>query len=203
AGISIRRMNVLTRSSPAKPITSYRALKGEAFRLTLPNPTVTAPSTGSISCTGHFPLGVIFAANLGGLSGRLSGDPRSAGVFSIVCSARNHSTGAAKRWTLALVVSPSSTSPSCLSLNLNEVAGVPFALALQVRGTPTPTVARSGAWPPGVRLIDNGNGTESISGVVAVPGLYHLHLAESNARGRCSDVFGLIVAGTTPTFESP
>ena len=203
AGISVRKMKVLTRPSPGKPITSYKALKGEAFRLTLPNPTVTAPSTGSIRCTGHFPPGVIFASSRGGLSGTLSGDPRSAGLFSIACSARNQSTGTAKRWDLVLVVRTSRTPPSCLSLTLDEVAGVPFALTVQVRGTPTPTVAQSGAWPPGVSLVDNGNGTDSIAGVVTVPGLYRLHLAESNAGGRCSDVFGLLVARTGPTFESP
>ena len=62
---------------------------------------------------------------------------------------------------------------------------------------------QSGAWPPGVSLVDNGNGTDSISGVVAGPGAYHLHLAESNAAGRCSDVIGLVVAPKKPTFESP
>ena len=62
AGISVRKMSVLTRPSPGKPVTRYSASKGEAFRLTLPNPTLTAPSTGSIRCTGHFPAGVIFAS---------------------------------------------------------------------------------------------------------------------------------------------
>ena len=203
AGITLRKMSVLTRPSPGKPITSYRAVKGEAFRLTLPNPTVTAPSTGSISCTGHFPAGVAFTSSRGGLSGALSGDPQSTGRFSIICSARAHTTGTAERWALVLVVSTSRTPPTCPSLSRDEVAGTPFALTVQVRGTPTPSAAQSGAWPPGVSLVDNGNGTGSISGVVAVPGSYHLRLAESNAAGRCSDVFGLIVAPKKPTFESP
>ena len=203
AGISVRKMSVLTRPSPGKPITSYKAIKGEAFRLTLPNPTVTAPSTGRISCTGHFPAGVTFASGRDGLSGTLSGDPQRVGLFSIACSARNHSTGAAKRWALVLVVSTSRAPPTCLSLSLDEVAGAPLALTVEVGGTPTPSAVQSGAWPPGVSLVDNGNGTDSISAVVTLPGVYRLHLAESNAAGRCSDVFRLIVVPARPTFESP
>ncbi len=203
AGISLRIMNVRTRPSPGEPITSYRALEGEAFRITLPNPTVTAPSTGSIRCTGHFPPGVVFGRGPGGLTGTLAGDPQGAGLFSIACSARNSSTGTVKRWDLVLVVRTSRTPPSCLSINVGEVAGAPFALTVQVRGTPTPTVERSGAWPPGARLVDNGNGTESISGVVAQPGFDHLHLTESNTAGRCIEVFGLIVAPKRPAFKSP
>jgi hypothetical protein len=203
AGISVRKMSMLTRPSPGKPITSYRAVEGEAFRITLPNPTVTAPSTGSIGCTGHFPAGVTFASRRGGLSGTISGDPRRVGLFSIACSARNHSTGTAKRWALVLVVSTSRTPPSCLSLSLDKAAGAPFAVTVQVRGVPTPSTVQSGTWPPGVSMVDNGDRTDSISGVVALPGVYHLHLAESNAAGRCSDVFRLIVAPTRPRFESP
>ena len=159
AGITLRRMTVRTVPSPGRPITSYTAVKGEAFRLALPNPTVLAPSTGSISCSGQFPAGVTFTRGRGGLNGALSGDPQRTGRFSIACSARGSATGTTRRWALVLVVRRSSTPPNCLGLTLDEVAEGHFAIAVQIKGAPTPAGAQSGAWPPGVVLVDNGDGT--------------------------------------------
>ena len=136
AGITAQKMKVFTKRSPGKPVTSYRALKSEAFRLTLANPTAVAPSTGSISCAGHFPVGVSFGSSPRGLTGALSGDPQSTGRFSITCSARNSFTGTTERWTLVLLVSASGKAPTCLNQTLNEVAGAPFALTVPAAGDP-------------------------------------------------------------------
>ena len=201
AGITTQIITLVATRSALPPIASYNTLVGRPLRLTLPNPSDSGQK-GTISCTGAFPTGLKFARARGGLTGTLSGEPITPGVFTIKCLARNSAVGLTQHWILRLSVNSAATALSCPAQNLNLPAGDPFSSKVTVPGSPTPTLSQSGKWPPGVGFIYNGNGSASVAGTVTVPGNYNLRIRASSAAGSCNDVFRLTITSTQPAFES-
>jgi hypothetical protein len=76
-----------------------------------------------------------------------------------VCDAGAYDTGGTEPKTSPVAL----TSPALASATV----GSPLQIALKAKGTPTPAFSVSGALPAGVKLIDDGNGKASLSGIPA------------------------------------
>jgi hypothetical protein len=62
------------------------------------------------------------------------------------------------------------TSPD----SATETAGDFFSFAVTTEGTPIPSLVKTGGLPKGVKFVNNGNGTATISGTPKKPGVHHL-----------------------------
>jgi hypothetical protein len=115
-----------------------------------------------------------------------------------VCDAGAYDTGGTEPKTSPVAL----TSPALASATV----GSPLQIALKAKGTPTPAFSVSGALPAGVKLIDNGNGKASLSGIPASgsPGTYVLTIIAKNGAGPDASssltltVEALAVSGLSP-----
>ena len=77
----------------------------------------------------------------------------------------------------------------------------PFSFTVTTTGTPVPRITKKGALPKGVGLVDNGNGTATLSGTPTRAGTYHLTIKASFGKGKTkkvvSQTFTLTVAPAT------
>nr|MDA8358020.1 putative Ig domain-containing protein [Actinomycetota bacterium] len=76
---------------------------------------------------------------------------------------------------------PTITSPSAFDV----VAGSPNSFTVTTTGTPAPTLTESGALPPGMTFVYNGNGTATVSGTppAGTTGTYPVTVTASNGVG--------------------
>jgi hypothetical protein len=111
-----------------------------------------------VTISGTLPAGVTFDAPYG-----LVGTPAagSEGTYPLALSASNGvGTNATLNVTLSVVQPPAITSKAFTTF----VAGQANTFTVQTTGSPTATITESGALPPGVTFVDNGNGTATLSG---------------------------------------
>jgi hypothetical protein len=94
------------------------------------------------------------------------------------------------------VNSPAATITSGNSAS--AVAGTPFAFTVTTTGVPTPRISETGKLPKGLTLVDNGNGTATISGTASrrdLNGTYDVHLKAHNSAGKSKQLFALTLTG--------
>ena len=100
---------------------------------------------------------------------------------------------------------PTITSPS----TFNVVAGTFNTFSITTTGTPAPTITESGALPPGMTFVDNGNGTATISGTppAGTTGTYAVTVTASNGVGTpaVQPLFLIMTSAPAgaPTITSP
>ena len=139
--------------------------------------------TSALSESGHLPGGVTFVDNGNGTA-TLSGTPApgSGGVYIITITATNGvSPNATQSFTLTIDEAPSITSGA----NTTFTTGSVGTFGVTTGGYPAPALSESGALPSGVTLVDNGDGTGTLSGTPAdgSGGVYSITIGASNGVG--------------------
>jgi predicted secreted protein len=143
--------------------------------------TAGSPEATTLSASGALPDGITFTDNGDG-SATLAGTPGAAtgGSYPLTITAANLLTSATQSFVLTVAQSPDITSADTAtfpagessSLTIKTAAGYPSSTALDV----------SGALPTGVTLVDNHDGTATLSGAPAssAGGSYPLTITASN-----------------------
>ena len=172
-----------------------------------PSQTFTVTTTGAptpkITESGALPTGVSFVDNGNGTA-TLSGQPAALGAYPLTITA-NNGVGAPATQSFVLTVGQAPSITSAASAIFTEGAANSFNVT--TTGYPAPSLHETGALPPGVTFVDNGNGSATLSGDPTEPGTYSLNLSASNGVGAspAQQPFTLIVdainlyAATTAT----
>jgi large repetitive protein len=155
--------------------TSFAVGTAGSFTVTTtgnPAPTVTE--------TGPLPTGVTFVGNSGGTA-TLSGTPAAGtgGSYPITITANNGVTpNATQSFTLSVDQAPAITSADADTFKV-ATAG---SFTVTTTGTPTAAITETGSLPTGVALVDNGNGTATLSGTpaAATGGTYAITITANN-----------------------
>ena len=160
--------------------------------------TATGYPTPAITETGALPAGLTFIDNGSGTA-VLSGTPTSTGTTSVTVTATNGVSPAASQ-TLTVIVgqAPAFTSADSASATV----GSPLTMTVSTTGYPTPSIGASGL-PTGFTLVDNGNGTATISGTPTASeiGTYTVDLTAVNVAGTATQDLSLSV-GQPPAITS-
>ncbi len=167
--------------------------------------TTSGFPTATLSESGALPPGVALVDNGNGTA-TLAGTPAAgtAGTYHLVVTAANGvGQGASQAFTLTVNPATSSTSPPTITSSggTNFPAGTSGSFLVVATGSPTPTIGESGALPPGVTFVDNGNGTATLAGTPAASaaGAYHLTITADNGIGPAvTESFTLDVVIATP-----
>jgi hypothetical protein len=150
----------LTVAAPSAPTFTSAAADtvtlGDAFTFAVkaggaPSPTLTE--------TGALPAGVTFTAAANGTAA-LAGTPTATGAFPLTLTATNKSGTVTQSFTLTVDQAPTITSAASDTVT----AGTAFSFTVTTTGYPVATLAELGFLPAGVNIVNNGNGTATISG---------------------------------------
>jgi large repetitive protein len=139
--------------------------------------------TPSLSETGALPGGVSFVDNGDGTA-TLSGTPAtgSGGIYNLSLKAHNGvGSDAIQAFTLTVNEAPTFTSAASTTFTVGSAG----SFSVVTEGFPAPAITETGALPSGVSLVDNGDGTATLSGTPATGsgGVYTLHLKAANGVG--------------------
>ena len=139
--------------------------------------------TPSVSESGPLPSGVTFVDNGNGTA-TLAGTPAagSGGTYPITITAANgNPPNGTQSFTLTVDQVPSITSGSTATFT----TGTAGSFTVTSTGFPTPSYSEVGALPSGVTLVDNGNGSATLSGTPAAGtgGEYPFTITASNGVG--------------------
>jgi hypothetical protein len=166
--------------SPPPPLTAPPVITSTNITTFFPGQvgTFTVTTTGSpkpnITRSGvTLPTGIFFVNNGDG-TGTLSGTTLVApGVYPLIFTASNGiSPNAIQLFNLHVGQPPIITSPDVSTF----VAGQSKTFTITTTGAPTPWISSNNNLPEGLNLVDNGNGTATLSGSAATraKGTYHL-----------------------------
>jgi Putative Ig domain len=169
---------------------------------------MTQPKT-TLSYTGSLPGGVTFVPNNNGTA-TLSGTPAagSEGIYFITITAANGShPDAVQVFTLTVQDAPPVThAPTITSATTTTfTAGTEGTFTIHTTGTPTSSIALSGALPAWLTFIDNTDGTATLLGIPdpGGPASYSLTITATN--GIAPDAtqnFTLFVDNPPPAITS-
>ena len=159
--------------------------------------TVTTASypTASIMEAGPLPNGLSFHDNGNG-TGTLKGTPLvlDGGNFSISFTAQNGiGSPVTVAFTIILQQPPTFTSANSAMFTI----AAPNSFSVTTAGFPAPSIKESGALPPGVTLVDNHNGTATLSGTPSAGGSFPIVLTATNVVTATQQNFTLNVAGVS------
>jgi hypothetical protein len=159
-----------------------------------------------LSEVGALPAGLNFVDNHNGTA-TLSGTAaaRSGGIYNLTITASNRVLpNAVQNFTLIVNESPS------IITGVNHktfVPGTPGTFLVTSAGFPTPTLSEVGALPAGIRFVDNGDGTATLSGTAAAgtDGTYDVTIRAANFTGPTTsqNFYVYVVAGTPPVVVPP
>jgi hypothetical protein len=157
----------------------------------------------TIEEVGALPRGISFVVNGSGAAS-LSGAPvaGSGGIYVLTFTAENGVLPiAVQSFTLTVDQAP--------AINSNHVVtfttGVAGTFTVTTSGFPTATMSESGLLPSGVTLVDNGNGTATLSGtpVAGTAGTYVLTLTAVNAVLPAATQTFTLTVDNTPVVSVP
>ncbi len=155
----------------------------------------------SIKESGSLPNGLTFVDNGDG-TGTLRGTPLVliGGNFSVTFTAKNGvGSPATQVFTIVLRSAPGFTSAN----NAIFAYGVPNSFKVTTTGFPVPSLSKSGALPPGITFVDNGDGTGALAGTPTLTsGAFPLVLYATNAVTTTTQNFTLTVAGLSASPSS-
>jgi hypothetical protein len=160
--------------------------------------TSGTPRVTLISQTGALPPGVTFVSNGDGTA-TLSGTPTGpGGSFPLTFNASNGvGAPAAQSFVLSINQAPAITSAATATF----AEGTPHSFTVTTTGFPAPQIQHTGSLPGGLTLVDNGNGTATLSGTAAdgSANTYNLTVSASNGVGTAaSQPFVLTVEPDCP-----
>src|SRR5262249_1608504 len=159
--------------------------------------TFTMTSTGyptpPLAKTGGLPGGITFVNNGNGTA-TLSGTPAvgSGNSYALTLTANNGVTpNATQAFTLIVNERPSFTSTASAKC----IVGTPSSFTVKTRVYPRPAITETGSLPNGVSLVDNGDGTATLSCAASAGtgGIYALIFGATNSLGSSSQNFTLTV----------
>ena len=156
--------------------------------------TTTGAPAPSLSETGALPSGVSFVDNGNGTA-TFSGTPAAGtgGSYPLTLKAHN-GVGADATQSFTVVVKQAAAITSGASATFG--VGTSGTVAVTSTGSPVPALSETGALPSGVALVDNGNGTATLSGTPAggSEGVYAVTLKATNGVGvAATQAFTLMV----------
>jgi len=115
--------------------------------------------------SGSLPAGVSFVDNHNG-NATISGTPAAgtSGTYVVMLTAANGTLpNASQTFTLSVNGPPSFTSAASTTFSIGNAG----SFSVTTAGVPTAAITEVGALPTGVSLVDNGNGTATLSGTPA------------------------------------
>ena len=163
---------------------SANASYGSTFSFTV---DTTGDPIPTITKTGVLPTGLTFTNNGDGTA-TISGTPDGSanGVYSLTLNAHNNQGSTAQTFTITV-----SAPPKIVNIpNQTATVGTTYILNISSSGTPYPSFS-STTLPDGLTLIDNGNGTATISGTpnIGSGGDYSITVTSTNVLGSNSNTF--------------
>jgi hypothetical protein len=168
---------------------------------------VTFTTTGSpqptLSKTGALPPGVTFVDNGDGTA-TLSGTPTAGpgGHYVITVIATNEAGTATKSFDLVLHQAPALGGPASATYTVGQ-AGTPQQFT--ATGFPPAAITTSSTLPNGVTLVDNGDGTATLSGTPAAGtgGVYAIVIKAHNDTPPDSTLTFTLTVNEAPTIAGP
>jgi hypothetical protein len=167
-----------------------------------------AVPTPTLSVKGSLPKGVTFKDNGNGTA-TLAGTPAagSAGTYQFTINAHN-SAGSAPPEAFVLTVDKFPVITSSASTTF--VAGENGTFTIKASGLPIDAISIVGALPTGLALVDNHNGTATLSGTptAGIGGVYHVEVVATNTTSNNSTSLGAssqpntVVQGFTITVRA-
>jgi Putative Ig domain len=158
------------------------ATVGSAFSFTVA--TTGGSPVPLLAEAGALPSGITFKDNGDGTA-TLSGTPdvNTAGTYPLTFTATNlFTTGVTQAFTLTVQQAPAITSANSATFTV----GTNGTFTVTTTGSPTPNITESGTLPQGVTLVDNSDGTATLSGTPAATdtvGTYPITITASNKVG--------------------
>jgi hypothetical protein len=122
--------------------------------------TTTGAPAPSLTETGTLPGGVTFTDNGDGTA-TISGFPTASGNFNLTLTAHNGAGSDATQTFNLVIGQPILITSNNAATFTTSQAG---SFTVTATGTPTPSLAESGAMPSGLSFHDNGDGTATLSG---------------------------------------
>ena len=155
--------------------------------------------TPAITESGTLPSGLSLKDNGNGTA-TLSGKPAagSQGSYPVVLAATNGvGTAATQNFTLTVGNPVAATITSAAAATFT--VGNSSTFTITTTGAPTPTITESGAFPGGVTLVDNGNGTATLSGTPAAGSAttYPITITAANGVGPPASQSFILSTGVT------
>lgn len=139
------------------------------------------PPVTSITRTGVLPAGLTYVDDGDGTA-TVSGTAASGtgGSYPQTLTASN-GVGAPATQVLTITVQqgPQITSAAATTF----IAGTAGSFTVTTTGSPTPAISVTGALPAGVTLVDNGDGTATLSGTAAAGGSFPITISAANGIG--------------------
>jgi hypothetical protein len=159
--------------------------------------TTTGTPAPSITLSGALPPGVVFTNNGDGTA-TIIGSPLegAAGLYSATITASNGvGVPATQGFTLNVANNVTATPLFISAPSTTFTIGVGSTFNVMTAATPSVTsITLTGAVPPGVNFVDNGNGTATLSGMSAPPaGLYPITFTATGPGGTTTQSFTLKV----------
>jgi len=162
--------------------------------------------TFSVS-SGTLPAGLKLTSN----TGAIAGTPTATGTASFTVKVMDSSMGAAGSTVGA---GPQSFTSPTLTITVNQAPAITSAnsaaftvsaagtFTVTTTGTPTPSLAESGALPAGITFVDNGNGTGTLSGTAGTTGTFPITFTASNGVGSNATQTFTLTVGQPPAITS-
>jgi hypothetical protein len=174
------------------------------------NKSFTISATGvpppSLSESGALPAGLTFVDNHNGTA-TLSGNPaaRTGGSYPLTITASNGvGSDSIQHLTLTIDEAPAITT----GVNHKTFdTGMAGTFLMTTSGYPIPVLGETGALPPGVKFVYNGDGTATLAGTVpaGTTGFYAITISAVNGVGTkaIQNFFIYVVTGTPPVVGPP
>jgi hypothetical protein len=153
--------------------------------------TTSGYPTAALTQTGTLPTGVTFVDNGDGTA-TLAGTPTgTAKTYALKFTAKNAAGSVSQSFSLVVIQAPVFTSAATATFTTGKAG----TFKVTTTGFPTATMSETGPLPEGLNLIDNGNGTATLSGtpVAGIGGTYSLSMRAANAVDVTSQVFTLVI----------
>jgi len=152
--------------------------------------TTSGSPTATVTVTG-LPAGLTFTPDSSG-GGTISGRPAtgSGGVHPVTVTATNTFGTTTAELTLTVRQAPTITSAPRVSTPMGQA----FSFTVTTSGQPAAKVSSIGILPRGVRFVDNGDGTATLSGTPTRRGSSYLLLTATNSLGAAVQSFTLTVS---------
>ena len=158
--------------------------------------TATDPATGGAP---HLPPGVVFTDNGNGTAS-LGGIPQQLGVFVIQVNFSNGAT-TTQIFTITVDQIPAITSAAATTFAVNE----PNSFNVTTSGFPTAAfnvAAVNALLPPGLLLVDNSDGTATLSGSPTASGTFTLTIVADNGVSPAAVQQFVLTVPPAPTITS-
>jgi large repetitive protein len=143
--------------------------------------TTSGTPTAAITETGTLPTGVTLTDNKNGTATLAATSATPAGTYQFTLNATNEiGTPASQPFTLTVGTPPQITSDSSATFT----AGTAGSFTVTTTGSPTAAITETGTLPNGVTLVDNGDGTATLSSTsAAAAGTYQFTINAKNGVG--------------------